>query len=37
MWQVSFFFGWGELVNDDLTLEGGHQMITLDYRGEGRV
>ena len=28
--------GEGErLVNDDVTLEGDHQMITLDYGGEG--
>ena len=26
----------GGLVNDDVTLEGSHQMITLDYEGEGR-
>ena len=24
-------------MNDDVTLEGGHQMITFDYGGEGRV
>ena len=34
-----FVFSEGEwfLVNDDATLKGGHQMITLDYEGEGGV
>ena len=39
--ELSGFFFWGGegggLVNDDVTLEGVHQMITLDYRGEGGV
>ena len=38
MWQVSFFWrrGAGGLVNDDVTLEEGHQIITLDYEGRGQ-
>ena len=37
-YQDFFFFEGGRgLVNDDVTLEGGHQMIMLDYREEGGV
>ena len=32
-----FFWGEGGLVNDDVTLEGVHQMITLNYGGKGGV
>ena len=35
--ESGFVFWRVGLVNDDITLEGGHQMITLDYWGEGGV
>ena len=40
LFELSGFFfslGGGGLVNNDVTLEVCHQMITLDYGGEGGV